>query len=294
MKRKNYELAYQDKLNGMTYAEIAKKHKVTINAVRQWQQRHWRIYGVQDALDTQQCMDDAQRLPLNLTELKPSKILAPVISKQVADTNAALIYVEYNRDTLPQLEPRQDRFVEEYLVDLSKTDAAIRAGYSANSAPDIGCHLYSNPAIYAHIQVALAERRKRTGVNVDNTLREMARVAYANPARVVAKDGSLIEGASEDDLAAIASIKVKVTPMKDGSEMVEREVKFHDKNKALEMLGKHQGMFIDRTQIMVAHGTFDTAGMSEKELRTELERQLLISNTIDITPKNCTPSKDIK
>jgi hypothetical protein len=60
------------------------------------------------------------------------------------------------------------------------------------------------------------------------------------------------------------------------------------------MLGKHQGMFIDRTQIMVAHGTFDTAGMSDKELQSELDRQNSIANTIDITPTNCTPSRDIK
>ena len=75
--------------------------------------------------------------------------------------------------------------------------------------------------------------------------------------------------------------------MKGGGEpIIEREVKFHDKNKALEMLGKHQGMFIDRQQIMIGHGTFDTAGMSEKELQDELNRQLDIANTIDITPQN--------
>ena len=51
MKRKNYELAYQDKLNGMTYVDIATKYKVTKAAVQSWQRRYWHDWD--DSQDSQ-------------------------------------------------------------------------------------------------------------------------------------------------------------------------------------------------------------------------------------------------
>lgn len=60
----------------------------------------------------------------------------------------------------------------------------------------------------------------------------------------------LLDSAGADDCAAIASVKVKTTPFEDG-EGVEREVRFADKIKALELLGKRFGMWIDKQQVDV-------------------------------------------
>lgn len=150
---------------------------------------------------------------------------------------------------MAKLTAKQQRFVEEYLIDLNATQAAIRAGYSPATAGAIGSENLKKPEIRAHIDKALAERSKRTGINADRVVRELARIALVNPANVINFDEATVrEDASEDDLAAISSVKVKTIPTEDG-EIVEREVRFYDKNRALELLGKHLGMFKEMVEL---------------------------------------------
>lgn len=154
---------------------------------------------------------------------------------------------------MAKLTAKQERFVEEYLVDLNATQAAIRAGYSPATAKDIGCENLAKPNVRARIDEAMAELSRRTGVNQERIIRELARVAFLNAPKVVnAKDATVLEDASEDDTAAIASIKVKV--VQGDFESVEREVKFADKLKALELLGKHFGMFTDNINLTGSMG----------------------------------------
>jgi phage terminase small subunit len=95
----------------------------------------------------------------------------------------------------------------------------------------------------------MAERSRRTGISQDRVIRELARLAFVNPDDVINLNRATVkEDATEDDLAAIASVKVK-TSSSDSGEMVEREVKLNDKLKALELLGKHLGMFKDKLDI---------------------------------------------
>ena len=149
---------------------------------------------------------------------------------------------------MAKLTEKQKRFIEEYLIDLNATQAAIRAGYSPNSARDIGSENLTKPDIRARIDEALAERSKRTGINADRVLREIARIAFVNAADVINFDSATIaEGASTDDTKAIASVKVKTIPTADG-EGVEREIRLADKLKALELCGKHLGMFKDNPE----------------------------------------------
>lgn len=159
---------------------------------------------------------------------------------------------------------KQKLFCEEYLVDLNATQAAIRAGYSSATAKDIGCENLAKPNIRAHIDRAMAERSKRTGVNADRVVRELAKIAFVNAADVInAKDATLRDDASEDDTAAIQSVKVKTF----GEDGLEREIKMADKLKALELLGKHLGMFKDKVELS---GGLDT----EKTKLDDLLRQM--------------------
>ena len=149
------------------------------------------------------------------------------------------------------LSAKQERFIEEYLVDLNATQAATRAGYSVRTANEQGSRLLSNVSVRARIDAALAERSRRTGINQDRVLRELARLAFVNaPDLINVTDATLLEDASPDDTAAIASVKVKRRPTEDGDE-VEREIRLADKLKALELLGKHLGMFTDRLAVDV-------------------------------------------
>ena len=126
---------------------------------------------------------------------------------------------------------KQKRFVEEYLIDLNITQAAIRAGYSPKTAYSIGSENLKKPEIRACIEKAMAERSKRTGINQDRIIMELAKIGLLNPKDLVDFDEATVkEEAAEEDLAAIASVRVKRFPTKDG-EGIEREIKMHDKSK---------------------------------------------------------------
>ena len=151
---------------------------------------------------------------------------------------------------------KQKRFVEEYLIDLNATQAAIRAGYSPATAKEIGCENLTKP----NISKAMAERSRRTGVNQDRVLQELAKIAFAKITDAVdPKTATVREYASEDDLACIQSIKIK--PNEFGTE---REIKMYDKRSALVDLGKHLGLFnSDKEQEKPIQITFVKA--SEKQ-----------------------------
>mgnify|MGYP001282556983 FL=1 len=144
---------------------------------------------------------------------------------------------------------KQKRFCEEYLVDLNATQAAIRAGYSPDTAYSIGAENLKKPEIRARIDKAMAERSKRTGVNAERVLRELAKIAFVNAPDVIDLDKAVVlDSATPDDTAAISGVKVKRS-ITDSGETIEREIKLADKIKALELLGKHLGMFTDKMEL---------------------------------------------
>jgi phage terminase small subunit len=148
-----------------------------------------------------------------------------------------------------KLTPKQQRFIEEYLVDLNATQAAIRAGYSPSTAKEQGCQNLSKLNVKNAIDQALAERSRRTGINQDRVLLELAKIAFLNPVDVIDMDAATLKGdANRDDTAAIASVKVKRIPTEDG-DIVEREVRTYDKLKALEQIGRHLGMWKDNINL---------------------------------------------
>lgn len=141
---------------------------------------------------------------------------------------------------------KQKRFIEEYLIDLNATQAAIRAGYSPDTAQQTGSENLSKPVIRAQIDRAMAERSKRTGVNAERVVQELAKIAFVNAAEVIdPKTATVKVDALPEDTAAIQSVKVKTF----GEDGLEREIKMADKLKALELLGKHLGMFKDRIEL---------------------------------------------
>lgn len=159
---------------------------------------------------------------------------------------------------------KQKRFVEEYLIDLNATQAAIRAGYSPDTAKSIGSENLTKPDLQARIAKAMAERSKRTGVNADRVVMELAKIAFVNAGDVIdAETATLKPDAAKEDTAAIQSVKVKTF----GEDGLEREIKMADKLKALELLGKHLGMFKDKVELS---GTLET----EKNKLDDLIRQM--------------------
>jgi phage terminase small subunit len=149
---------------------------------------------------------------------------------------------------MAKLTPKQQRFADEYLIDLNQTQAAIRAGYSVKTATEQASRLLTNVNISAYISERMAEHSARTGVNQERIIRELARIAFLDPTQLVNMDSAeILADTSVDDRAAIASVKVKT--MSGDVEMIEREVKFADKIKALELLGKRYAMWTDKVNL---------------------------------------------
>lgn len=152
---------------------------------------------------------------------------------------------------LPKLSDKRRRFAEEYLVDFNATQAAIRAGYSPKSAGQQGSELLKDPKVRAYVDARMAELGRRTGVTAERIMQELARIAFLDPTELADMDTARIRPeASADDRAAIAGVKVKVIESESGV-TTERELRFADKIRALELLGKRFGMWLDRTQMDV-------------------------------------------
>ncbi len=156
------------------------------------------------------------------------------------------------------LNDKQKRFVEEYLVDLNATQAAIRAGYSKKTAMEQGYQLLQKTSVSNAIAKAQEKRSKRTQVTQDRVVQELARLGFSDLRKALTPNGSLLnpEEWDDDTAAAISSIEVVTNTGEagkddDGRKIVEHthKIKVWDKNAALEKLGKHLGLYLDRTEV---------------------------------------------
>lgn len=109
------------------------------------------------------------------------------------------------------LTAKQERFVQEYLVDLNATQAAIRAGYSEKNADKIGPELLGKTRVSEAIQAAIRKRAERVEITQDMVTEELKKIGFAKAA-----------------------------------DYTDAELKYSNKIKALELLGKHLGMFEKR------------------------------------------------
>lgn len=133
---------------------------------------------------------------------------------------------------------KQQKFVEEYLIDLNAGRAAARAGYDTQNYRRI----MKSPEVKKEIDKAMAGRTKRTEINPDDVIGELARIAFRDTE-------DMAYGHLSDDVAsALADADEKAVRKqgKAGGARGERDTKLSYKMKALELLGKHFGMFNDR------------------------------------------------
>lgn len=153
-----------------------------------------------------------------------------------------------------KLTPKQAEFVRQYLVDLNATQAAIRAGYSERNASKIASELLDKTGVREAIAAAQSRREQRTEITQDKVVAELAKIAFGSardvmtwgPQGVILKDSAEL---TDEQAAAIAGVSENIT--QNGSSL---KLKRHDKVKALELLGRHLGMFTDKVKNEISGG----------------------------------------
>ena len=169
--------------------------------------------------------------------------------------------------------PRHRRFVEEYLVDLNASQAALRAGYTEKSCRNKGCQLLKRPEVKEAVEAALEARGRSMRITTGRVLLELARVAFADPTRIAewGPQGLTLkahETLTPDDKAAIQEI----VAFPDGGPT---RIRLHDKLRALALLARHLGLLNERTA-----GVVDGARRAEELVAAAAKARALIRERI--------------
>jgi phage terminase small subunit len=163
-----------------------------------------------------------------------------------------------------KLNPKQKRFVEEYLIDLNATQAAIRAGYSNKTAQEQSSRLLSNVMVQAGIQEAMKERSKRTEITADRVLQELAHIAFDDVRNYLSfRQEKQLIGFDESEEAPVPIYEyMPIIDIKDSETIDTRNIsevslskkdgfkfKMYCKDHALVNLGKHLGLFKENLNV---------------------------------------------
>lgn len=178
-----------------------------------------------------------------------------------------------------ELTPRQERFVQEYLVDLNGTQAAIRAGYSKKTAEQGAAQLLSNIKVASAIAIGKASTAEKLGVTKEMIVSELKKLGFSNMLDYmrIGTDGDPVlsfQDLTRDQAAALSEVTVEdyVDGRGEDARDVKRvKFKLSDKRSALVDLGKHLGMFVDKTEVSVSQSLEDLILAGIKE-RTEAKK----------------------
>ena len=166
-----------------------------------------------------------------------------------------------------ELNAQQRRFIEEYLVDLNATQAAIRAGYSKKTARSQGQRFLTREDVQEELQAAMAERSRRVEIDQDRVLKEEATIAFSDLRQLFLEDGTMVAPSElpEEVARAVAGFEIIETFDKDGNKTVKYKYRLWDKGRSLERIGKHLGMYVERKEIDFTDGGFEIKIVEDKD-----------------------------
>lgn len=189
-----------------------------------------------------------------------------------------------------ELTDKQKLFIQEYLIDLNATQAAIRAGYSIDTAGSIGHEILKKPEIQIAIQEAFDKRSKRTEITQDMVLAELARCGFSNMANYAKWNPDGVTLVSSEDLtedAARCVAEVSQTVTAEGGTV---KFKLHDKISALEKVGRHLGMFKDKFELTGKDGK-DLIPAKQTNEEIDIETNILLEKAAARVAKSNADSK---
>jgi len=147
---------------------------------------------------------------------------------------------------------KQKRFVEEYLIDLNGTQAAIRAGYSVDSAHQISTENLSKPSVAERIFIALEARSNKVQIDAAYVLNRLGEIDQMDVSDILEDDGSMLPLREWPKVWRTYLSAIEVAEIIDGGDVIGvlKKVKWPDKTKNLELLGKHTNVsaFKDRIE----------------------------------------------
>jgi phage terminase small subunit len=173
-----------------------------------------------------------------------------------------------------KLTAMQAEFVRQYLLDFNGTGAAMRAKYAPKSAAATASRLLTINKIQAAIQAGMTTKQESYDITIKDLINELAALATLNIADVtkIDTDGKSVVVKDFKDIpdhAKKAIKEIQTIQLADGGGLAYK-IQFYDKIKAIELLGKHFGMFIERTEIGKP-GDFDK--LSDKELDDRIKQE---------------------
>lgn len=138
------------------------------------------------------------------------------------------------------LTEKQKRFVQEYPKDLNATQAAIRSGYSERTASAVGYENLRKPQIKKALAEAMQQRCERTKIDADYVLKRLVEIDQMDIADILAEDGSLLPVTAWPKVwrTTLSGMDVQTLGSKEDLSIL-KKVKWPDKVKNLELLGKH-------------------------------------------------------
>lgn len=150
---------------------------------------------------------------------------------------------------MANLTPKQQRFVEEYLIDLNATQAAIRAGYSPRTANEQGAQNLAKLSVAEAIAEAQAEREERTKIDADYVLKRLVEIDQMDVLDIMDDDGNVKPLRDWPKIWRQYISNIETISMDDGEGWL-KKIKWPDKVKNLELLGRHVsvGAFKDKVE----------------------------------------------
>jgi phage terminase small subunit len=177
-----------------------------------------------------------------------------------------------------KLSLKQERFCHEYMKDGNATAAALRAGYSGRSAPQQGYELLGKTLVAARINELRSTQFKRIDMTADRILLELFRIATVDITQAFDEMGQLkpLSEIPEDVRRAISGLEVNEIFDGQGDQKtaigLAKKIKFAEKTKAAELLGKHFKLFSERLEVSGKLSLEDlVAGSIAPEDDTELQ-----------------------
>jgi phage terminase small subunit len=150
---------------------------------------------------------------------------------------------------MDDLTPKIKRFCEEYIIDLNKTQAAIRAGYSEKTAKTQASRLLTKANVQDYVATLKQKLSDKNEGLAQRVIDELSKLGFANIQDYIDKDNEVkdLTTITRDKAAAVESIKKTITEFSGGGSPAGKKTtiqfKLYDKISALEKLGRHLGIF---------------------------------------------------